>query len=366
MARAEARIRSRIWNDSDFRGLSMSAQWAYTFLLSQPDLSHAGVLPLRIRRWAGHAAGITAEVLSDALDELDRAHFIVVDPDTEELLVRTFLRNDEIYRQPNLLRAAHKALDEISSAALRHALAIEVSRCRGLAEGSAVGILEAMAEALPDPSANPSEMAVNTSSPAYIGDEVFGSTGAAASAIVIAGQGADANPSANPSEMPSLNPLGDRGVLRRVGSDAPNPYPLTPDPSSPPAASPPARARKRATPAERGTRIPDNFEPTAEMIAWARREAPTTGTADHAAFVDFWRGKAGSDARKVDWVATWRGWMRREHERRASRASPGAGLVERNGLRVRPETAQRLADRERFAAMDAAREAQQLAIEGTA
>lgn len=74
----------------------------------------------------------------------------------------------------------------------------------------------------------------------------------------------------------------------------------------------------------RGTRIPDDFEPTAEMVAWARTNAPTTNRTDHEAFVDYWRGRTGKDATKADWPATWRNWMRREHERRANgaRASP--------------------------------------------
>jgi hypothetical protein len=33
-------------------------------------------------------------------------------------------------------------------------------------------------------------------------------------------------------------------------------------------------------------------------------------------FADYWRGKAGADARKADWQATWRNWIRRAGEKK--------------------------------------------------
>jgi hypothetical protein len=42
-------------------------------------------------------------------------------------------------------------------------------------------------------------------------------------------------------------------------------------------------------------------------------------------FRDFWLGKAGADARKADWRATWRNWIRRDADERAK----GAGLNRR-------------------------------------
>jgi hypothetical protein len=55
------------------------------------------------------------------------------------------------------------------------------------------------------------------------------------------------------------------------------------------------------------------------MIAWARENTPTCGPADHAAFCDYWRSVPGAKGRKLDWVATWRNWMRKEHNERARR-----------------------------------------------
>ncbi len=76
----------------------------------------------------------------------------------------------------------------------------------------------------------------------------------------------------------------------------------------------------------RGTRIPDPFPITAEMVAWARENTPGL---DHRAiteeFIDYWRGAAGARGVKTDWPATWRNWLRKEHRTRGGRLVPTPG-----------------------------------------
>lgn len=73
-------------------------------------------------------------------------------------------------------------------------------------------------------------------------------------------------------------------------------------------------ARKRASP--RGTRIPDDFAVTEAMVKWAREHAPhVDGRFETDQFRDYWSARAGREAVKVDWVATWRNWMRRTEQR---------------------------------------------------
>ncbi|GGH34011.1 helix-turn-helix domain-containing protein [Microbacterium album] len=75
-------------------------------------------------------------------------------------------------------------------------------------------------------------------------------------------------------------------------------------------------------PRKRGSRIPDPFVLTAEMKAWAAAEVPGLDVVVHTReFVDYWRAKSGKDATKVDWVATWRNWMRKAHRWQGERAS---------------------------------------------
>lgn len=73
----------------------------------------------------------------------------------------------------------------------------------------------------------------------------------------------------------------------------------------------------------RGNRLPSGWEPSADGIIHAIKE----GFSDTEAFRmvedfrDFWQAKSGQDARKVDWPATWRRWVREEAKRRPHRHS---------------------------------------------
>jgi hypothetical protein len=321
MARSEARLLNSIWDDDDFVARSPGAQRMFMFLISQTDLAHDGVIALRERRWARKAAGQTVEDVNKALTELAGAGFVVIDEDHEELLVRSFIRRDKVYRQPNVLRAAADHLPLVASPTIRAALATELRRvatAEDIGEASA-GLVATMLEQLENPTGKGSPDPSDMRTP-------------------------------EPSDMPSAGVPGDSGMVTVVPQGFPVPRSSeSPNPRATPPASPRARAQRDT---QRGTRLPDDFTVTDAMRTWARTNAPTCGTVDHDAFVDFWRSKPGTAGRKTDWEATWRNWMRREHERRQGRASPQ--LVEHNGLQLRPETAARLANRSRFEAMDAA------------
>jgi hypothetical protein len=117
-----------IWRDPDFASLEQGPQRAYLFILSQPDLSHAGLIPLRVRRWANNAAGLTPNQLDEQLDVLAESRFLVVDRDTEEVLVRTMVRNDGVYKQPKVMLRLREDAKQIVSPTLRAAFLAELSR----------------------------------------------------------------------------------------------------------------------------------------------------------------------------------------------------------------------------------------------
>lgn len=71
-----------------------------------------------------------------------------------------------------------------------------------------------------------------------------------------------------------------------------------------------AGARKRAT------RLPDDWQPTRELVQWARTECPDVDSKRETEnFRDYWHAKAGRDATKLRWDLTWRTWMRKTQER---------------------------------------------------
>ncbi|CAG2126865.1 hypothetical protein LMG31506_00211 [Cupriavidus yeoncheonensis] len=74
-------------------------------------------------------------------------------------------------------------------------------------------------------------------------------------------------------------------------------------------ASPPAASGK-------ATRLPKEWVLPKGWGEWALKEQPSW-TAEHTRHVadmfrDHWHAKGGADARKADWEATWRNWVRRE------------------------------------------------------
>jgi hypothetical protein len=129
MARTEARIFVDIWDGDDFIALGARPQRLYFFLTSQRDLTHCGALPLRPRRWA-EDLGETLGSIEGDLAALDKGRFVVIDFDRQELLVRTHIRNDRVWKQPNLLRSARASLAAVTSPRLRAAVAVELRRLR--------------------------------------------------------------------------------------------------------------------------------------------------------------------------------------------------------------------------------------------
>ncbi|SDV49795.1 helix-turn-helix domain-containing protein [Chitinasiproducens palmae] len=86
-------------------------------------------------------------------------------------------------------------------------------------------------------------------------------------------------------------------------------------------------ARAPRADAARGTRLPADWMLPKAWGEWALAERPGW-TAEFVRnlglkFGDYWKGKAGKDARKVDWLATWRNWVRDER-------TPGAGSAPGN------------------------------------
>ena len=158
MAREHARILTRIWSDAEFCALPIAEQRLYFQLLSQKNLSQAGVLPLQVRKLARGSAETTEEDVVATLKQLEAARFVFVDADTEEVLIRSFIRNDGVLKMPNVFKAALRAATTVESPLLREVLAEELRRTR---RKDALAVAEELSptasETLPEPIPNPSE-----------------------------------------------------------------------------------------------------------------------------------------------------------------------------------------------------------------
>lgn len=128
MAQDFAQLHRSRWSDADWRALSADAQWAYDMLLSHPDRNAAGLLPLTPKKWLKLSADMTAERLDRALAELDDAGFIVLDDETQEVLIRAFVRVAKIYKHIRMFTTALRIFSEVESERLRSAIGQELVR----------------------------------------------------------------------------------------------------------------------------------------------------------------------------------------------------------------------------------------------
>lgn len=65
----------------------------------------------------------------------------------------------------------------------------------------------------------------------------------------------------------------------------------------------------KKTKVNRSTKIPEPFLLTGDMRVWGVEKVPAVNIREETEnFVDYWRGAGGT---KVDWIATWRTWMRK-------------------------------------------------------
>jgi hypothetical protein len=128
MAREHARLLTAVWFDEDWRNLGAEAQRVYMLAISQQDMTYAGVVPYRAKRWAELAKKTTAAGIRRAVSELESAAYVVTDEATEELLVRTFIRHDRVLAVPNVARAMVRAFRTIASHHLRDTVLAELAR----------------------------------------------------------------------------------------------------------------------------------------------------------------------------------------------------------------------------------------------
>lgn len=128
MAREYARLLLRAWGDTEWRSLTMGSQWLYEHLLSSPNLSYAGVADWRPGRIAKMCSTANADLIEQGALGLEQKLMLIIDRDTEEALVRSYLRNDSIMSQPNLAIAACKAWQNTASEVLRSVIAYEMER----------------------------------------------------------------------------------------------------------------------------------------------------------------------------------------------------------------------------------------------
>jgi hypothetical protein len=263
VARNFSNIVCAIWKDPDFRALPGSMQRTYMMLFSQQDISAAGVLAVTLSRWARYAADTTVESITADIGALVDARYLVVDADTDELLVRSFIKWDKGYRNPKRRPVLLEAIAQVQSPLIRAAIDVELARLDATPSG---------VERAAKPQAN---TLFDTPSD-DLSDRQSQKTGQS--------NGAYLTPHTT-NHKPQTDSLRSSGTTAKISPS-------------------------------KGSRLPDDFAITDDMREWARAKAPRCGVTDHEAFVDYFRAAPGAKGVKLDWPATWRNWMRKAEESR--------------------------------------------------
>lgn len=85
-----------------------------------------------------------------------------------------------------------------------------------------------------------------------------------------------------------------------------------------PLASPPKKPTKKE---KKGTRLPEDWQPSENLLQWVYKTAPKLDLAKEVeVFKNYWLAKSGKDAVKIDWERTFQNWIYRTLD--FARASP--------------------------------------------
>lgn len=128
MARDRANINTGIWTDDEFIDISRDEQWLYFLLMTDPKLSYAGVTDWRPGRLAQRSSDSSKAEVEQIGAKLQAGRYIFIDEDTEEVLIRSFLRHDGLLKQPRLGVSMFNAYGAIASKNIRKVVIHELKR----------------------------------------------------------------------------------------------------------------------------------------------------------------------------------------------------------------------------------------------
>ena len=283
MARLQANVYLTIWTDPDYRALTADAQWLYFTMLTHESLNFCGVMDWRPARLAAMSADMTIPRLQQAAWELGQGKFIAVDPETEEALVRSFVRHDGVLKSPNLTKGMVREYGGIASLKLMELVSREVRRaCEENPDWKGIANAGPVAKQFPEPIQKGFDWV----------PEWFQN-----------GSVLDPPKNGEPFEIGSPTSTSTSTSTYVEREDA---------------------STEAPTPKKRATRIKADWMPRQETIDTIKAEYPVLDLHyEHQNFVDWWLAKPGAGALKLDWEATWRNWMRKNGKEQATKQHSG-------------------------------------------
>lgn len=264
-----AKVNVAIWGDQDWKKLTRDEHWLYFLLWSHPKTNAAGVADWRPGRLASSAAQTTAEDVRRIAAQLQAKRFILVDEESEEVLIRSYLKHDQRMKQPNASVSVANAYSGTASLPIQKVIVYELGRLK-------------------------------ERQPTYKGWE------SRAIQDVLSQDGRPIDLYIDPSTDPSDDPRVDPSVSdqTKVSVDPSVGHPLTETYtetlSTYVESAPPKRSRKKPE-----TTIPDDWTPTEAHAAKAKEKAVHLDTEAEA----FKLHAETHDRRLVNWNAAFTMWL---------------------------------------------------------
>lgn len=283
-----ARINLGIWGDDDFRDLTPPEQHLYFVLWTSPTLTYCGAGDWHPGRLAQLAGNWTRSSVEQAAAGLSRKLFLLIDADTDEYLLRSWIKHDGLWRTPNMAVSVANARAALASRNLRGAVVHEVLKIREKHPDSGSWKRNAVVSMLEQSPVDPAEL------------EPF-------------------NPPPNPGSNPPSNPPANPGPNPWVEIGA-NP-PSTPTPTPTPLLPPTPESYTHASNRRPATPIPDDWTPNdvhraklGKLPAGVDLEAEAEAFRNHALSVD---------RRQANWDAAFHNWLAKARPRE----KPGVGAA---------------------------------------
>lgn len=286
MARDRANINTNIWTDTHWRSLNRDQQWLYKLILTHPELSYAGVADWRPGRLMQFSAGTSRQDIERIGAQLQAERFILIDEDTEEVLIRSLLRHDGILKQPKLTVAMINAYGAVASNNIREVIIYELRR---------------LFEEAPETKAfeNPKVQALMKLPARSMDEFTLGFT---------------------PELTLDVTPPVTQGLPQSLGNGLPLPTTTTTTTATYPLTGVMASGPENVGTGAMGTRIPKGFATTPEMISWALENTPNINWQQSTKkFKAHYLSAAGKAQFKTDWFEAWKAWLIGDQEKAETR-----------------------------------------------
>lgn len=152
-----ARIGLDIWGDDEWLDLPPDAQHLYFVLKTMPPSFcgagdwHPGKIAARAKGWTADAVCSSAQVLVDGL-------FLLIDTNTEEFLLRSWIKHDGLYKVPNMAVSMANARALLASRLLRGVVVHEVQKLQKAQPDLTSWARDTVAKMLTQKAVNPGEV----------------------------------------------------------------------------------------------------------------------------------------------------------------------------------------------------------------